>query len=66
MTSIWMSGRPRAEKLEMTADEMREFLRTATWAQTAVNLQQNRSKPQAQQSIRRLHLRAILKTGLNR
>jgi len=41
-----------AEKLEMTADEMREFLRTATWAQTAVNPQQYRPQPQARQSIR--------------
>ncbi len=42
----------RAEKLEITSEEMRRFLETASWAQTTVNLQQYRSKQRAQQLIR--------------
>src|SRR5262249_60381052 len=41
----------RAEKLEITPDEMRRFLLTASWAQTAVNLRQ-RGLKQPPQSIR--------------
>jgi FADH2 O2-dependent halogenase len=41
----------RAEKLEITSNEMRRFLLTANWAQTAVNLQRGRSKQRPQQSI---------------
>src|SRR5262245_15100722 len=41
----------RAEKLEITPDEMRRFLLTASWAQTAVNLRQ-RGLKQPQQPIR--------------
>lgn len=40
-----------AEKLEITSDEMRRFLLTANWAQTAVNLQWSRSKQRPHQSI---------------
>ncbi len=40
-----------AEKLEITSDEMRRFLLTANWAQTAVNLQRSRSKQRPHQSI---------------
>jgi FADH2 O2-dependent halogenase len=39
-----------AEKLEITSDEMRRFLLTASWAQTAVNLRQ-RSLKRPHQSI---------------
>ncbi|MGE0129176.1 MAG: sigma 54-interacting transcriptional regulator [Blastocatellales bacterium] len=41
-----------AEKLEVTSEEMRRFLQTASWAQTAVNLQQYRPKRRAHQAIR--------------
>jgi tetracycline 7-halogenase / FADH2 O2-dependent halogenase len=40
----------RAEKLEITSDEMRRFLLTANWAQTAVNLQRSHLKPRPNQS----------------
>jgi FADH2 O2-dependent halogenase len=40
-----------AEKLEITAEEMRRFIQTASWAQTAVNLQQYRPKQRANQPI---------------
>ncbi|MCI0391093.1 MAG: sigma 54-interacting transcriptional regulator [Acidobacteria bacterium] len=41
-----------AEKLEITSEEMRIFLRTASWAQRAVNLQQFRMKQREHQPIR--------------
>jgi len=41
----------RAEKLEITPDEMRRFLLTASWAQTAVNLRR-RDLKQPHQSFR--------------
>jgi FADH2 O2-dependent halogenase len=41
----------RADKLEITSDEMRRFLLTSNWAQTAVNLQQGRLKQRPHQSI---------------
>src|SRR5262249_39729204 len=41
-----------AEKLEMTPAEMRRFLQTASWAQTAINLQQYRQGRQALRSSR--------------
>ncbi len=40
-----------SEKLETSAEEMRRFLRTASWAQIAVNLQQLSLKKRARQSI---------------
>jgi FADH2 O2-dependent halogenase len=40
-----------AEKLEITAEEMRRFLQTASWAQTAINLQQYRTKRRGHQPI---------------
>ncbi len=40
-----------AEKLEVTSDEMRRFLQTASWAQIAVNLQQRLPKRRARQAI---------------
>jgi FADH2 O2-dependent halogenase len=41
----------RADKLEITSDEMRRFLLTSNWAQTAVNLQRGRLKQRPHQSI---------------
>ena len=41
----------RAEKLEITPEEMRRFLLTANWAQTAVNLRQRGLKRRPHQSI---------------
>jgi FADH2 O2-dependent halogenase len=41
----------RAEKLEITSEEMRRFLLTASWSQTAVNLRQRSLKPRPHQSI---------------
>ncbi|HKQ72938.1 MAG TPA: sigma 54-interacting transcriptional regulator [Blastocatellia bacterium] len=41
----------RAEKLETTSEEMRRFLLTASWSQTAVNLQPRSLKPQRRQSL---------------
>jgi tetracycline 7-halogenase / FADH2 O2-dependent halogenase len=40
-----------AEKLEITSEEARRFLETASWAQTTVNLQRYSSKQRASQSI---------------
>jgi transcriptional regulator with GAF, ATPase, and Fis domain len=40
-----------AEKLEITPEEMRSFLLTANWAQTAVNLPQRRQKQPSHQPI---------------
>jgi len=40
-----------AEKLETTSEEMRRFLLTASWAQTAINLQQRRPNQRPHQSI---------------
>jgi tetracycline 7-halogenase / FADH2 O2-dependent halogenase len=40
-----------AEKLEITPEEMRRFLQTARWGQTAVNLQQCHPRQRAHQSI---------------
>jgi FADH2 O2-dependent halogenase len=40
-----------AEKLEITSDEMRRFLLTANWAQTALNLQRGRSKQRPNQTV---------------
>jgi FADH2 O2-dependent halogenase len=40
-----------AEKLEITSEEMRRFLETASWAQTTVNLQLYSSKQRARYSI---------------
>ncbi len=44
----------RADRLEITPDEMRRFLETASWAQKTVNLQQYRSKQRTDQPIRLL------------
>lgn len=41
----------RAEKLEITSEEMRRFLRNAKWAQRAINLQQCRPKQRGHQSV---------------
>src|SRR5262245_4373806 len=41
----------RAEKLEITSEEMRRFLLNASWAQTAVNLEQRGLKPRPNRSI---------------
>jgi tetracycline 7-halogenase / FADH2 O2-dependent halogenase len=50
-----------AEKLEITSGEMAKFLRSAAWAQTAVNLQQHQTKARAaQRSVRLLTYRDYL------
>src|SRR5215510_2683219 len=41
----------RAEKLEITSEEMRGFLLNASWAQTAVSLRERGLKPQQHRSI---------------
>jgi FADH2 O2-dependent halogenase len=43
-----------AEKLEVTSEEMRRFLRTASWAQVAVNLQPHPPKRPGRQTIQLL------------
>jgi transcriptional regulator with GAF, ATPase, and Fis domain len=40
-----------AEKLEVTSEEMRRFLQTASWAQIAVNLQRHLPKQRSRQAI---------------
>ncbi len=40
-----------AGKLEISSDEMRRFLLTSSWAQTAVNLRMGRSKQHARQPV---------------
>lgn len=43
-----------AGKLEVTSDEMRRFLQTASWAQVAINLQQRLPKQGGRQAIQLL------------
>jgi transcriptional regulator with GAF, ATPase, and Fis domain len=52
-----------AEKLEITSEEMRRFLLTASWAHTAVNLRQWRQKQPSHQPIQLFAYQPRLSNG---
>jgi len=52
-----------ADKLEMTSEEMRSLLLTASWAQTAVNLQQRLQKQPSHQPIQLFAYQPRLSNG---